>query len=232
MEQRSVDLDSPATLRGFDCMVRDLETGGLHLRHPLITFGDDDTPYLPGNLDWKDRPDRLHKEWWHEAEELGTVLPRMHQRRIAPGQGVIVAGEKYERQARKVDATLLEDLRRTKDQRTRTFWMLVATVDEYRELKQRIVDAAKEAFDAMLLLAMKENRRLCPRGNAALKLMVGDLFNPGVGYRMLAGSRQNREWRVHRRQRDGYDIFLKDSKREFHKGARRYWSDMWHNRRR
>ena len=79
--------------------------------------------------------------------------------------------------------------------------MGTATSAIYTELKTRLVDQARRAFDDELGDAARHKRHLSERGDAALLLLrrCGPLRREDLAIRQLAGARQNHELDLYRR---------------------------------
>ena len=79
--------------------------------------------------------------------------------------------------------------------------MGVATPAIYTDLRNRLVDEARTAFDEELGNAARRGRLLSKRGNAALLLLrrCGPPRREDLAIRQLAGARQNKELDLYRR---------------------------------
>ena len=190
----------PAVLWGFDTAVADIGDQ-LHLCQPLLSFEGDPTLYVARRLDWRNDRKALAAADRSEASELGTLLPDTHGRTIASGEAVVVAGAGFVRAAKaarirfegaETDFAMVGNAE---------YRIGVATPARFAELKTRLADEARTAFDEELGDAARRGRRLSERGNAALLLLrrCGPRRRDDLAVRQLAGARQNREFDLYRR---------------------------------
>lgn len=204
-----VDVSKPATLRGFNVSIADVGDQ-MHLCHPLITFGNDPTLYLAHRLDWIDAPDTLAIADPEEAAALGTLLPRTSWRSIDSGEGLVAAGEEFVRTASAVKSGLLDSFEKITDSSATPYWMYVATSARYINLRRRLAEAARTAFDEEFREAVHRKRRLSQCGDAALFLMrnCASLRRDDLAIRQLSGARQNQELDIYRRLLMGFALEL------------------------
>ena len=195
-----VDVCKPATLRGFHISIADVGDQ-MHLCHPLLSFEGDRALYLAHHLDWRNDPDALAIADPNEASALGTLLPPVHTRSIASGEGLVAAGVELVQAATTAEVELLDSeipFARVEDPEC---WIGVATPALYTALRTRLAEDARAAFDEALKDAAHRERRLSERGNAALLLIrkCGTLRRDDFAIRQLAGAWQNRESDLYRR---------------------------------
>ena len=189
-----------AVLRGFDVAVADIGDE-LHLCHPLLSFEGDPTLYVARRLNWQNDRKALAVADPSEASDLGTLLPDTHKHAIASGEAVIAVGTGFVQATE--DAGVQLDgsemaFARVRDTECR---ISVATSASFSELKTRLADEARTAFDEELGNAAHRGRRLSKRGNAALLLLrrCGPRRQDDLAIRQLAGALQNREFDLYRR---------------------------------
>ena len=204
-----VDVRKPATLRGFNVSVADVGDQ-MHLCHPLLSFGDEPALYLAHRLDWSDAPDGLAIADQDEAAALGTLLPRANWRPINSGEGLVAAGEEFARAAEDVKSGLLDSFEKVTDSPTTPYRMRMATPARYIDLRTKLAEAARTAFDEVFQDAVHRGRCLSRRGDAALFLMrkCASLRRDDFAIRQLAGSLQNQDLDVYRRLLMGFALEL------------------------
>ena len=190
----------PAVLRGFDTAVADLGDQ-LHLCQPLLSFEGDPTLYVARRLDWRNDRKALAPADPFEASELGTLLPDTPRRTIASGEAVVAVGAGFVRAAKAAGVQFdgpETDFAMVGDAECR---IGVATPARFAEIKTRLADEARTAFDEELGDAARRGRHLSERGNAALLLLrrCGPSRRDDLAVRQLAGARQNRELDLYRR---------------------------------
>ena len=189
-----------AVLRGFDTAVADLGDQ-LHLCQPLLSFEGDPTLYVARRLDWQNDRKALAAADPSEASELGTLLPDTLRRTIASGEAVVAVGAGFVRAAKAARIRFdgaETDFAIVGDAECR---IGVATPARFAELKTRLADEARTAFDDELGDAARRGRHLSERGNAALLLLrrCGPRRRDDLAVRQLAGAWQNRELDLYRR---------------------------------
>ena len=204
-----IDAHKCATLRGFNVSVADVGDQ-MHLCHPVLSFEDDPALYLARRLDWIDAPDGLAITDPEETLALGTLLSQDRLLPITSGQGVVAAGEGFVRAAEEVKSGLLDSFEKVTDSPTDPYWMCVATPARYVDLRTRLAEAARTAFDEVFRDAIHRGRRLSRRGDAALFLMrkCASLRRDDFAIRQLAGALQNQNLDVYRRLLMGLAIEL------------------------
>ena len=195
-----VDVRKPATLRGFHVSVADIGDQ-MHLCHPLLSFEGDSALYLAHRLDWQNDPEALAIADPSEASALGTLLPPTCRRPIASGEGLVAVGAGLVQAAAAAEVELLGSeipFARVDDSEC---WIGVATPALYTDLRTRLAEDARAAFDEGLEDAARCGSRLSERGDAALLLMrkCGPRRRDDLAIRQLAGARQNREFDLYRR---------------------------------
>ena len=159
-----------------------------------------------------------------DAALLGTLLPKTHGRLIASGEGVIAVGTEFVQAATATKVqfpapeTPLAQIDGTE------CWMGVATPAIYTDLRNRLVDEARTAFDEELGNAARRGRRLSERGNAALLLLrrCGPPRREDLAIRQLAGARQNKELDLYRRLLIRFELELKTPEDGLHQKAERH----------
>ena len=213
----------PAVLRGFDMAVADIGDQ-LHLCQPLLSFESDPTLYVARRLDWQDDRTALAVADPSEASELGTLLPDTHRRTIASGEAVVAMGAGFARAAKAAGVQF--------DGAETDFAMVgnaecrigVATPACFAQLKTRVVDEARTAFDEELGDAARRGLSLSERGNAALLLLrrCGPHRRDDLAVRQLAGARQNRESDLYRRLLIRFALELRTREDDLDKRAARH----------
>ena len=218
-----LDEHRPAVLRGFDTAVADIGDQ-LHLCQPLLSFEGDPTLYFARRLDWQDDRKALAVADPSEASELGTLLPDTHRRTIASGEAVVAVGAGFVRAVKAAGVQF--------DGAEMDFAMVgnaecrigVATPARFANLKTRLADEARTAFDDELGDAALHGRRLSGRGNAALLLLrrCGPRRRDDLAIRQLAGARQNRELDIYRRLLIRFALELHTREDDLDKRAERH----------
>ena len=195
-----VDVRKPATLRGFHVSVADIGDQ-MYLCHPVLSFENDDALYLAHDLDWQNTPGALAVTDPEEATSHGTLLPAMCRQPIASGLGVVAAGAAFVQAAECAGVRLDADLAFAPTGQETPVWIGLATPAAYAELRSRLVEDAREAFDKALGDALGSASCLSAAGNAALLLLrrCGTTRRDDLAIRQLAGARQNREFDLYRR---------------------------------
>ena len=208
-----VDVRKPATLRGFNVSVADVGDQ-MHLCHPLLSFDGDSVLYIAHRLDWRNDPEALAITDPSDAALLGTLLPETHGRRIASGEGVVAAGMGFVQAATMAKVQFPAPETPLAQIDGAECWMGVATPAIYKNLRNRLVDEARTAFDEELGNAARRGRFLSKRGNAALLLLrrCGPLRREDLAIRQLAGAWQNREFDLYRRLLILFDLELETPK--------------------
>ena len=195
-----VDGCRPATLRGFPVSVADAGDQ-VHLCHPLLSFDGDPALYLANRLDWQNDPEALAIADPNEASALGTLLPPTCVRSIASGEGLVAVGSGLVQAAATAGVGLLDSEIPFARVDGSECWTGIATPPLYTDLRTRLAEEARAAFDEALEEAAQRGSRLSERGDAALLLMrkCGALRRDDLAIRQLAGARQNREFDLYRR---------------------------------
>ena len=218
-----LDEHRPAVLRGFDTAVADIGDQ-LHLCQPLLSFEGDPTLYVARRLDWQDDRKALAVADPSEASELGTLLPDTHRRTIASGEAVVAVGAGFVRAAKasgvQLDGSEM-DFARVHDAEC---WISVATPARFANLKTRLADEARTAFDEDLGDAALHGRHLSGRGNAALLLLrrCGPRRRDDLAIRQLAGAQQNRELDLYRRLLIRFALELRTQKNDLDEKVERH----------
>ena len=218
-----LDEHRPAVLRGFDTAVADIGDQ-LHLCQPLLSFEGDPTLYVARRLDWQDDRKALAVADPSEAPELGTLLPDTHRRTIASGEAVVAVGAGFVRAAKasgvQLDGSEM-DFARVHDAEC---WISVATPARFANLKTRLADEARTAFDEDLGDAARRGDHLSERGNAALLLLrrCGPRRRDDLAIRQLAGAQQNRELDLYRRLLIRFALELRTREDDLDKRAARH----------
>ena len=218
-----LDEHRPAVLRGFDTAVADIGDQ-LHLCQPLLSFEGDPTLYVARRLDWQDDRKALAVADPSEASERATLLPDTHRRTIASGEAVVAVGTEFVRAAKasrvQLDGSEM-DFARVHDAEC---WISVATPARFANLKTRLADEARTAFDEDLGDAARRGRRLSERGNAALLLLrrCGPRRRDDLAIRQLAGARQNREFDLYRRLLIRFSLELRTQENELNEKVERH----------
>ena len=212
-----------AVLRGFDTAAADLGDQ-LHLCQPLLSFEGDPTLYVARRLDWQDDRKALAVADPSEASELGTLLPDTPRQTIVSGEAVIAAGAGFVRAAKAAGIQF--------DGAETDFAMVgnaecrigVATPARFANLKTRLADEARTAFDEELGDAARRGRRLSERGNTALLLLrrCGPRRRDDLAIRQLAGARQNREFDLYRRLLIRFALELRTQENELNEKVERH----------
>ena len=191
------DEHGPAVLRGFDVAIADI---GDRLRfcQPVVSFEGDSALYVARRLDWQNDRKVLAVTDPAEATELGTLLPDTRQS-IASGEGVVAVGTGFV-QAAAVSGVGL-DRAGISFSNLDECWIGVATPERFANLKARLTDEARIAFDEALGEAARHGHRLSERGNAALLLLrkCGPRRRDDLAIRQLAGTQQNGDLDLYRR---------------------------------
>ena len=195
-----VDVRRPATLRGFPVSVADVGDQ-MHLCHPLLSFDGDPALYLASRLDWRNDPEALAVADPNEASALGTLLPPTCVRSIASGEGLVAVGSGLVQAAAIAGVELLDSEIPFARVDGSECWTGIATPALYTDIRTRLAEEARTAFDEALEEAAHRGSRLSERGDAALLLMrkCGALRRDDLAIRQLAGARQNREFDLYRR---------------------------------
>ena len=196
-----VDVRRPATLRAFPVSVADVGDQ-VHLCHPLLSFDGDPALYLANRLDWRNDPEALAVADPNEASALGTLLPPTCVRSIASGEGLAAVGSGLVQAAATAGVELLDSETPFARVDGSECWIGTATPPLYTDLRTRLAEEARAAFDeALEEAAQQRGSRLSERGDAALLLMrkCGALRRDDLAIRQLAGARQNREFDLYRR---------------------------------
>ena len=218
-----LDEHRPAVLRGFDTAVADIGDQ-LHLCQPLLSFEGDPTLYVARRLDWQDDRKALAVADPSEASELGTLLPDTHRRTIASGEAVVAVGAGFVRAAKSAGVQFEgaeTDFAIVGNAECR---IGVATPARFANLKTRLADEARTAFDDELGDAACHRRRLSERGNAALLLLrrCGPRRRDDLAIRQLAGARQNREFDLYRRLLIRFALELRTQESELNEKVERH----------
>ena len=218
-----VDARKPATLRGFNVSVADVGDQ-MHLCHPLLSFDGDSVLYIAHRLDWRNDPEALAITDPSDAALLGTLLPETHGQRIASGEGVVAAGMGFVQAATMAKVQFPAPETPLAQIDGAECWMGVATPAIYKDLRNRLVDEARTAFDEELGNAARRGRFLSKRGNAALLLLrrCGPLRREDLAIRQLAGARQNREFDLYRRLLILFELELKIPEDSLHQKVKRH----------
>lgn len=209
-----------AVLRGFNATVDDLGDG-LHLRHPLISLGDDPKLYVARRFNWLGDQSALSVADRSEASELGTLLP--DARPVVSGEGVVVAGARF------VEAAESSGVRLTGSDLSLEFQesgCLIGTTTQagFDKLRVRLAGEALTVFDNALGDAVRVGSRLSERGEAAFLVLrgCGTRWREDVAVRELAGARQNGELDLYRRLLDGFEIELDTPSDDLHGKVERH----------
>ena len=194
------DARGPATLRGFHVAVADIGDQ-MHLCHPVLSFEDDDALYLAHKLAWKNDPEALAVADPDEATSLGTLLPRPCSQPIASGLGVVAAGDAFVQAAECAGVQLDAEVAFARMAQDAPVWIGLATPAAYADLRARLAEDAREAFDKALSDAVDADTPLAKGGNAALLLLrrCSPTRRDDLAIRQLAGARQNSEFDLYRR---------------------------------
>ena len=218
-----VDVRKPATLRGFNVSIADVGDR-MRLCHPLLSFEGDSLLYIAHKLDWHDDPDALAITDPDEASQLGTLFPEAQRRLIASGEGVVAVGAGFAQAA--AAAKVQFPGTETPLAQIDGSGCLIGTATSaiYTELRTRLVDEARRAFDDELGNAARHKRRLSERGNAALLLLrrCGPLWREDLAIRQLAGASQNREFDLYRRLLIRFEIELDAQQDDLHRQVERH----------
>ena len=215
-------LDEPGTavLRGFDIAIADI---GDRLRfcQPVVSFKGDSTLYVARRLDWQDDPKILAVTDPAEATELGTLLPDTSQS-IASGEGVIAVGTGFVQAAALAGVELDRASFLSID--GGKCWIGIATPERFANLKARLTDEARTAFDEALGEAAHRGRRLSERGNAALLILrkCGPRRRDDLAIRQLAGTRQNDDFDLYRRLLVRFALELNAEENDLHEKVERH----------
>ena len=217
-----LDEHGPAVLRGFEVALADI---GDRLRfcQPVVSFEGDSILYVARRLDWQDDRQVLAVIDPAEATELGTLLPDTGQS-IASGEGVVAVGTGF------VQTAALAGIEF--DRAGMSFsgvdggkcWISVATPERFANLKARLTDEARRAFDEALGEAAHYGHRLSERGNAALLLLrkCGPRRRDDFAIRQLAGTRQNGDLDLYRRLLIQFALELNAEENDLHEKVERH----------
>ena len=218
-----VDVRKTATLRGFNVSVADVGDQ-MHLCHPLLSFDGDSVLYIAHRLDWGNDPKALAVTDPDDAALLGTLLPKPHGRLIASGEGVIAVGAEFVQAATATKVQFPAPETPLAQIDGAECWMGVATPAIYTDLRNRLVDEARTAFDEELGNAARRGRLLSKCGNAALLLLrrCGPPRREDLAIRQLAGARQNKELDLYRRLLIRFELELKTPEDGLHQKAERH----------
>ena len=218
-----VDERKSAVLLGFDTAVADIGDQ-LHLCHPLLSFEGDTTLYVARRLNWQNDQGALAVADPSEASELATLLPDEHRRPIASGEAAVVAGAGFVQAA--ADAGIQLDGSEVSFVRIHESgcWITTATQALFAELRTRLVDEARTAFDEALGNAARRKQHLSARGNAALLILrrCGPLRREDLAIRQLAGAKQNGELDLYRRLLIRFELELGTQQHDLHKKVERH----------
>ena len=218
-----VDECKSAVLRGFDTSVADIGDQ-LHLCHPLLSFEGDPTLYVARRLNWQNNQEVLPVADPSEASELATLLPDAYRRPIASGEAVVVAGAGFVQAVAaagiQLDGSEMSFVRIHES----GCWITTATQELFAELRTRLVDEARTAFDEALREAVRRCRPLSERGNATLLILrrCGPLRREDLAIRQLAGTKQNGELDLYRRLLIRFELELGTHRHDLHKKVERH----------
>ena len=203
------DQHETASLRGFDMSVPDIGDQ-LHLRHPLLSLGDDSTLYVARRLDWRNDQSALTVADPSEASELATLLPDAYRRPIESGEAVVVAGAEFVQAVNDAGIQLDGSEMSFTSIHESKCRMSTATQGDFEKLQTRLADEALTAFDEALGSAAREQCQLSEHGSGALLVLrgCGTSWREKLAIRELAGAKQNREFDLYRRLLDGFSIEL------------------------
>ena len=212
-----------AVLRGFDTTVADIGDQ-LHLCHPLLSFEGDPALYVARRLNWRNNQAALAVADPSLASELATLLPDEYKRPIASGEGVVAVGAEFVQAATMAKVQFPAPETPLAQIDGAECWMGVATPAIYKNLRNRLVDEARTAFDEELGNAARRKRNLSKRGNAALLLLrrCGPLRREDLAIRQLAGARQNKELDLYRRLLIRFELELKTPEDSLHQKVKRH----------
>ena len=218
------DEHETAVLRGFDTAVADIGDQ-LHICHPLLSFeGDPNTLYVARRLNWRNHQRALAVADPSEASELATLLPDERRQPIASGEAAVVAGAGFVQAA--ADAGIQLDGSEVSFVRTHESgcWIATATQALFAELRTRLVDEARTAFDKELGYAARREQHLSERGNAALLILrrCGPRRREDLAMRQLAGAKQNGELDLYRRLLIRFELELGTQRHDLHKKVERH----------
>lgn len=186
-----------AVLRGFDMAVPDVGDQ-LHFRLPLLSFGGSSTIYVARRVAWDD-PRALAIVDDPEDLDLATLFADNVDRRIASGEGVVVAGTEFFRAASLVGVQLPGFDRHTETDGE--CWFRAAPLAEFDAWNVELLNESRVVFDRELGQASRQRRRLTEHGNAAVLILrrCGPLRQEDLAMRQLAAARQNRDIDRYRR---------------------------------
>ena len=186
-----------AVLRGFDMAVPDVRDQ-LHFRLPLLSFRGDSAVYVARRVDWDGRQALAIVEDPEELE-LATLFADDVDRRIASGEGVVVAGTEFFRAASLVGVQLPGFDRHTETDGE--CWFRVAPLAEFDAWNVKLINESRVVFDRELGQASRQRRRLAEYGNAALLILrrCWPLRQEDLAMRQLAAARQNGDIDLYRR---------------------------------
>lgn len=186
-----------AVLRGFDMAVPDVGDQ-LHFRLPLLSFGGSSTIYVARRVAWDD-PRALAIVDDPEDLDLATLFADNVDRRIASGEGVVVAGTEFFRAASLVGVQLPGFDRHTETDGE--CWFRAAPLAEFDAWNVELLNESRVVFDRELGEASRQRRRLTEHGDAAVLILrrCGPLRQEDLAMRQLAAARQNRDIDRYRR---------------------------------
>ena len=222
-----VDVRGSATLWGFPVSVADVGDQ-VHLCHPLLSFEGDAALYVAHDLDWANDADALDVTDPDEASTLGTLLPPTCRRRIASGEGVVAVGAAFVQAAE----TAGIELRDTEIPFSRVdgvdCWIGVATPGLYADLRARLDEEARSAFDEALGDAALHRSRLSERGDAALLIIRRCSAGQGddLAIRQLAGALQNGQFDLYRRLLIAFSFELSTHEQVLDERVRRHLTSV------
>ena len=217
-----VDVHRPATLRGFPVSVADVGDQ-VHLCHPLLSFEGDSTLYVAHVLDWASDAEALDVADLDEASTLGTLLPPTCRRQIASGEGVVAVGAGFVRAAATAGIELDSEMHFSQVDGLEC-WIEVATPDDYGDLRTRLDEKARSAFDEALGDAALRGSRLSERGDAALLIIrrCSEGQSDALAIRELAGAWQNGQFDLYRRLLIGFAFELDTQEEVLDERVRRH----------
>ena len=224
-----VDVHRPATLWGFPVSVADVGDQ-VHLCHPLLSFEGDSTLYVAHVLDWASDAEALDVADLDEASTLGTLLPPTCRRQIASGEGVVAVGAGFVRAAATAGIELDSEMHFSQVDGLEC-WIEVATPDDYGDLRTRLDEKARSAFDEALGDAALRGSRLSERGDAALLIIrrCSEGQSDALAIRELAGAWQNGQFDLYRRLLIGFAFELDTQEEVLDDRVRRHlaWVEHW-----
>lgn len=204
-----------AVLRGFDMAVPDVGDQ-LHFRLPLLSFGLGSAIYVARRVDWDDRQALAIVDDPEELD-LATLFADNVDKRIASGEGVVVAGTEFFRAASLVGVQLPGFDRHTETDGE--CWFRAAPLAEFDAWNDKLLNESRAVFDSELVQARRRGRRLSGRGDAAVLIFrrCGPRGRQDLVIRQLAAARQNRESVLYRRLLARFEFELGEPRNHLHR---------------